>query len=76
MDRLTNRFPCVLQDLVPFRATALLPFNLDHTHYSSKAQVPLATYCLLAAIKAYTMLRVIFFYCFCSLHFRGYILEY
>ena len=42
MDRWTDRFPCVLQDLVPFKAAALLPLNLNHTHHSSKAQVLLA----------------------------------
>ena len=27
----TDRFPCVLQDFVPFEAAALLPLNLNHT---------------------------------------------
>ena len=45
-----DRFPCVLQDFVPFGAAALLPLNLIR-HYSSRARVPLTTYCLWAAIK-------------------------
>ena len=47
-DGLTDS-PCVPQDFVTFTAAALLPLNLNH-NCSSRARVPLTSYCLWAAI--------------------------
>ena len=49
-DGQTDRFPLSSTGLLPIRAAALLPLNLNHIHNSSTARVTLTTYCLWAAI--------------------------